>query len=95
MPCTVYACALALERNPEAAAAMVEAGWEVATHGYRWWDYQHVDEDTEREHIRKVKIWGREYSVEWFGSRRGNSESERVRMVNVWGLTVRTRNPES
>ena len=60
MPCTVYACALALERNPEAAAAMVEAGWEVATHGYRWWDYQHVDEDTEREHIRKVKIWGRE-----------------------------------
>lgn len=35
MPCTVYACALALERNPEAAHAMVEAGWEVASHGYR------------------------------------------------------------
>eukprot|EP00960_Hanusia_phi_P037661 753053-Hanusia_phi.AAC.2 len=35
IPCTVYACALALERNPEAAQAMVEAGWEVASHGYR------------------------------------------------------------
>jgi peptidoglycan/xylan/chitin deacetylase (PgdA/CDA1 family) len=52
MPCTVYACALALERNPEAADAMVEAGWEIASHGYRWWDYQNVDEATEREHIR-------------------------------------------
>ena len=54
MPCTVYACALAIERNPEAALAMVDAGWEVATHGYRWWDYQNVDEATEREHIKKV-----------------------------------------
>ena len=31
----VYACALALERNPEAAQAMVEADWEIASHGYR------------------------------------------------------------
>ncbi|EKX49593.1 hypothetical protein GUITHDRAFT_67817 [Guillardia theta CCMP2712] len=52
IPCTVYACALALERNPEAAQAMVEAGWEVASHGYRWWDYQYVDEATEKEHIK-------------------------------------------
>jgi len=32
----VYACALALERNPEAAQAMVEADWEIASHGYRY-----------------------------------------------------------
>ncbi|MFQ5970917.1 MAG: allantoinase PuuE [Alphaproteobacteria bacterium] len=54
MPVTVYAVAMALERNPEAAAAMMEAGWEVATHGYRWIDYQFVDEDTEREHMRRA-----------------------------------------
>lgn len=53
MTCTVFAVAMALERNPEAAKAMVDAGWEIASHGYRWIDYQYVDEDTEREHIRK------------------------------------------
>ncbi|MEM9266276.1 MAG: polysaccharide deacetylase family protein, partial [Cyanobacteria bacterium P01_F01_bin.13] len=54
LPVTVYAVAMALERNPAAGKAMVEAGWEVASHGYRWIDYQYVGEDTEREHIRKA-----------------------------------------
>mmetsp|Transcript_35738 Transcript_35738/g.76337 ORF Transcript_35738/g.76337 Transcript_35738/m.76337 type:complete len:337 (+) Transcript_35738:58-1068(+) len=54
VPCTVFAVGMALERNPAAAAAMVEAGWEVASHGYRWWDYQDVEEDVEREHIRRT-----------------------------------------
>ena len=54
LPVTVYAVAMALERNPDAGKAMVEAGWEVASHGYRWIDYQYVGEDTEREHIRKA-----------------------------------------
>ncbi len=54
IPLTVYAVAMALERNPEAAAAMVEAKWEVASHGYRWIDYQYVGEDVERSHIQKA-----------------------------------------
>jgi len=49
---TVFGVAMALERNPEAVAAMREAGWEIASHGYRWIDYQHVDEQTERRHLR-------------------------------------------
>ena len=49
---TVYAVAMALERNPEAAAAIVEAGYEVASHGWRWIDYQFISEDEERTHIR-------------------------------------------
>ncbi len=52
IPVTVFAVAMALARNREAAAAMVEAGHEVASHGWRWIDYQYVDEATEREHIR-------------------------------------------
>ncbi len=48
---TVFAVAMALERNPEAVDAMLEAGHEIASHGWRWIDYQFVDEDTEREHI--------------------------------------------
>jgi putative urate catabolism protein len=48
---TVFAVGMALERNPQAARAMVESGFEVASHGWRWIDYQYVDEATEREHI--------------------------------------------
>ena len=54
LPLTVYAVAMALERNPAAGQAMVEAGWEVASHGYRWIDYQYVGEDVERSHILKA-----------------------------------------
>ena len=64
VPCTVFAVGMALERNPEACQAMKEAGWEVASHGYRWWDYQETSEDVEREHIKRTiaiheKIFGK------------------------------------
>jgi len=54
VPVTVYGVAMALARNPEAVAAMLDAGWEIATHGYRWIDYQYVPELTEREHLAKA-----------------------------------------
>ncbi len=52
IPVTVWAVGMALERCPEAAAAMVEADWEVASHGWRWYDYRYVGEAVEREHMR-------------------------------------------
>jgi putative urate catabolism protein len=54
MPITVYAVAMALERNPEAAAAMKEADWEIATHGLRWIDYQYMGIETERRHLEET-----------------------------------------
>lgn len=54
VPVTVFGVAMALERNPEAVQAMQEAGWEIASHGYRWIDYQYVDEDTERAHLARA-----------------------------------------
>ena len=33
---------------------MKDAGWEIASHGYRWIDYQHVDINTEREHMAQA-----------------------------------------
>lgn len=49
---SVFAVAMGLERTPEVARAMVEAGHEIVSHGWRWIDYQHVPEPVEREHIR-------------------------------------------
>jgi len=54
LPVTVFAVAMALERNPDAVQAMQDADWEIASHGYRWVDYQRIDEVTERKHFRQA-----------------------------------------
>lgn len=54
MPATVFGVASAMDRNPAAVDAMLDAKWEVATHGLRWIDYQNVSEAIEREHIAKA-----------------------------------------
>jgi allantoinase len=54
---TVYAVGMALERNPEAVAQIVESGFEVACHGQRWIDYQFVAESVERaDMLRNVEV---------------------------------------
>ena len=54
LPITVFGAALALERNPDAARAIREAGYEVCSHGYRWVGFQNMDEAQEREEMRKA-----------------------------------------
>ena len=54
LPFTTFAVAMALARNTEAAAALVESGHEVASHGWRWIDYQDVPEEVEREHLYRA-----------------------------------------
>ena len=54
IPVTVFAVAMAMERNPKAVQAMLDAGWEVASHGYRWIDYQDVPESVEWDHLQKA-----------------------------------------
>ncbi|CAM3768986.1 allantoinase PuuE [Vibrio aquimaris] len=53
-PLTVFAVAMAIERHPNVAKAMVKAGHEICSHGYRWIDYQHMEEALEREHMAKA-----------------------------------------
>jgi allantoinase len=54
LPLTVFGVARALQLNPDAAAAIVAAGHEVASHGLRWVSYQDVDIDTERAHMAEA-----------------------------------------
>ncbi|UWZ99587.1 allantoinase PuuE [Vibrio splendidus] len=54
IPLTVFAVAMAIERHPDVAKAMVEAGHEICSHGYRWIDYQYIDESEERDHMTKA-----------------------------------------
>ncbi|APP76171.1 allantoinase PuuE [Xanthomonas vesicatoria] len=54
VPVTVFGVANALAANPDAVAAMQAADWEIASHGLRWIDYQHIDEATERAHIAQA-----------------------------------------
>jgi putative urate catabolism protein len=62
MPLTAFAVAMALKRNPEAAAALRELGHELACHGLRWISYQNIDEATERAHIAEAVAIHRELS---------------------------------
>lgn len=54
IPVTVFGVAMALERNPSVVEAMLNADWEIASHGYRWIDYRLVSPEVEREHIQKA-----------------------------------------
>jgi putative urate catabolism protein len=52
LPMTVFGCALALEKNLEAADAIAKAGYDVCCHGWRWIEHYKLSEAEEREHIR-------------------------------------------
>jgi allantoinase len=52
LPLTVFGVSMALQRHPEVTAAFKELGHEIACHGWRWINYQTIDEATEREHMR-------------------------------------------
>ena len=54
LPMTVYACALALERNPPAAKAIAAAGYDICCHGYRWVEYFKMSQEEERTHIKRA-----------------------------------------
>ena len=52
VPITIFVVALAIARNRELADYLVEHNYDICAHGFRWIDYQYVDERTEREHIK-------------------------------------------
>ena len=88
IPITVFAVAMALARNPAVADAVVGAGHEICSHGYRWIDYRDVPEATEREHLHKAvelieQLTG-ERPLGWYTGR--TSENTRRLVVEEGGF---------
>ena len=79
-PSTFFCCALALERNPDAARQIVARGHEICGHGYRWEEQHLMSRDQERQSIHKAvesltRTTGQR-PVGWF-TRYGASENTR------------------
>jgi allantoinase len=88
LPLTVFGCALALEANPAAAAAIKAAGYDICSHGWRWVKHFELSKAEEREHIRKAvtsleKTVGRPDG--WY-CRYGPSENTRRLVVEHGGF---------
>ncbi|CAD0302138.1 allantoinase PuuE [Xanthomonas hortorum] len=82
VPVTVFGVAQALASNPEAVAAMRAADWEIASHGLRWIDYQHVDEATERAHIAEaIAVHARVTGSRPLGWYQGRTSPNTARLV--------------
>jgi putative urate catabolism protein len=54
VPLTIFGVAMALVRHPRVVEAFLRDGHEIASHGWRWISYQHVDPQTEREHVARA-----------------------------------------
>ena len=51
LPMTIFGVGMALARNPYVVEAIQQANYDVVSHGQRWLHYQHVDMNTERQHM--------------------------------------------
>lgn len=75
LPLTVFAVGMAVERHPEIIRAMHQAGHEICSHGYRWINYQNIDEVTERDHLQRaigaIKAVTGERPLGWYTGRTG------------------------
>jgi putative urate catabolism protein len=81
-PLTVYGVAMAMERNPAAVDAMLQADWEIASHGYRWLNYQTIPEAIEREHMaRAIGIHTRLTGTRPLGWYTGRTSPNTARLV--------------
>jgi allantoinase len=52
IPITVFGVGMALEKNPDICKAIKDAGYEVASHGWRWIDYQDIKKPEEKKHMQ-------------------------------------------
>ena len=52
IPITIFGVGMALEKNPEVCQAIKNSNYEVASHGWRWIDYQKIKKSVEKKHMK-------------------------------------------
>ena len=52
IPLTIFGVGMALERNKDVCSAIRKANYEVASHGWRWIDYQNVSKKKEKNDMK-------------------------------------------
>ncbi len=89
VPVTVYGVATALERSPAQVAAMQEADWEIASHGYKWIEYKDFSVDEERQHLLEaIRIHDRSHgenvhAATTSAGRRSTPSTSRLRRADL------------
>ncbi len=73
IPLTIFGVGMALERNKEICKAIKNANYEVASHGWRWIDYQNVSKSKEKKDMKLAinsikKIFGKR-PLGWYTGR--------------------------
>ena len=73
IPITIFGVAMALERNPDVCKAIMNGNYEVASHGWRWIDYQNIKKTVEKKHMKLAiktikKIFGKR-PLGWYTGR--------------------------
>ena len=73
IPLTIFGVGMALEKNNEVCKAIKKANYEIASHGWRWVDYQNFSKAKEKEHMKMAinsikKIFG-ERPLGWYTGR--------------------------
>jgi allantoinase len=73
IPITIFGVGMALEKNPEVCQAIKDSNYEVASHGWRWIDYQKIKKSIEKKHMKLAieahkKIFG-ERPLGWYTGR--------------------------
>ncbi|MDC1178677.1 allantoinase PuuE [Candidatus Pelagibacter ubique] len=82
IPITIFGVGMALEKNPEICKAIIEADYEVASHGWRWIDYQNIKKSEEKKHMQlaikaHTKIFGKRPDG-WYTGRCGPNTRDLV-----------------
>jgi putative urate catabolism protein len=73
IPVTIFGVGMALERNPEICDAIKKYDYEIASHGWRWIDYQNISKANEKKHMHLAiqsikKIFGQR-PLGWYTGR--------------------------
>ena len=73
IPLTIFGVGMALERNLEICNAIKKADYEIASHGWRWIDYQYISKSKEKKDMNKAikaikKIFGNK-PLGWYTGR--------------------------